>query len=155
VHPVLERLLLRHHLEPDPRASPGRIDDAVKADAELVLAHADGAPVVVPVVMAIRWRLEFVAKRGHPELRQRFRIRAVDHQLKPSSHNHSQRRAFSSFNEPGLTGSTQNSKSAGSRITWSDARRLAATDLLERDAAGVPAGQRGAIALNSNSGPPR
>jgi len=28
VQPVLERLLLRDHLEPDPRAPPGRIDDA-------------------------------------------------------------------------------------------------------------------------------
>ncbi len=117
VQPVLERLLLRHHLEPDPRAPPGRIDDAVKAEAELVLAHADGAPVVVPVVIAIRRWLELVAKRSHPEPRERFRIRAVDHQLKLSSHDHSQRWAFSSFSEPGLIGSTQNSRPAGSRIT--------------------------------------
>jgi hypothetical protein len=43
-----------------PRAPPGRIDNAVQAEAELVLAHADGAPVVVPVVIAIRRWLEFV-----------------------------------------------------------------------------------------------
>ena len=83
----------------------------VKAEAELVLAHADGAPVVVPVVIAIRRRLEFVAKRGHPEPRERFWVRAVDHQLKLSSHDHSRRWAFSSFSEPRLIGSRQNSSS--------------------------------------------
>src|SRR5262249_28541808 len=54
VQPVLERLLLRHHLEPDPRTLAGGVDDAVEADAELVLADTDIAPVVIPVVIAVR-----------------------------------------------------------------------------------------------------
>jgi len=58
-----------------------------------------------------------VARRGHPEPRERFRIRAVDHQLELGGHDHSQRRAFWPFSEPGLIGSTQNSRPAGSRIT--------------------------------------
>jgi hypothetical protein len=58
-----------------------------------------------------------LAKRGHPEPRERLRVRAVDHQLKLSGHDHSQRWAFSSLSEPGPIGSAQDSRPAGSRIT--------------------------------------
>jgi hypothetical protein len=36
-------------------------------------------------------RLEFVIKRGRPEPRERFRIRALNHELVLSSRDHSQR----------------------------------------------------------------
>jgi hypothetical protein len=78
-------------------------------------AQVAGSSSYPPV--AIRRWLEFVAECGHPGPRERFRIRAVDHQLKLSGHDHSQRLAFSSFSEPGLIGSTQNGRPPGSRIT--------------------------------------
>ena len=43
VQPVLDRLALRHLLEPDPRAAAGRVDDAVLTDAEVRLDEAEVA----------------------------------------------------------------------------------------------------------------
>ena len=62
---------------------------------------------------ASRRRLQLIAQRGSPKPCQQVRIRTIDHELKLSSHDHSQRRAFSSFSEPGLIGTTQNSRPAG------------------------------------------
>ncbi len=49
VKPVLDRLALWYHLEPDPRAAAVRIADAILARAQFVLGHPDVTPVLIPV----------------------------------------------------------------------------------------------------------
>jgi hypothetical protein len=50
MQPVLDRLTLRYHLEPDPRPPPVRIHDAVRAKAQLIPGHPDIPPVGIPAL---------------------------------------------------------------------------------------------------------
>ena len=86
VQPVLGRFALRYHLEPDPRPPPAGIDDAVRANAQLILRHPDVPPVRIPAGEAIRRRFKLVSQCGGPEPCERLRVSAIDHQLEPHGH---------------------------------------------------------------------
>jgi hypothetical protein len=75
------RTPLCYHLEPDPWPAACRIDDAVRADAQLILWYSDISPVLIPAVEASRRRLQLIPERSGSEACQRFRIGAVDDQL--------------------------------------------------------------------------
>ena len=76
---------------------------ARQGQLEQVFAHVPGRPVEAVAVHVFDDDL--------------VRQPDAERQLKHGSHDHSQRWALSSFSEPRLTGSTQNNRSAGSRIT--------------------------------------
>src|SRR5260370_16464689 len=86
VQPVLHRLAVGYHLEPDPWPAACRIDDAVRTDAQLILWYPDISPVLIPAAEASRRRLQLIPQRGGPKASQRFRIGAVDHQLEAGGH---------------------------------------------------------------------
>lgn len=62
MQPVLGCLVLRYHLEPDPRPPAGGIDDAVSASAQLFLGHPDIAPVRIPAGEAIGRRFKHASQ---------------------------------------------------------------------------------------------
>src|SRR5262249_11171044 len=86
VQPVLDCLWFGYYLEPDAWAAAGGIDDAVLADPQVILAHADVTAVVVPGREALWWWLEVVSQGRGPETRERFRISAVNDDLEADSH---------------------------------------------------------------------
>src|SRR5882757_9478816 len=81
MQPVLDRLAFWYDLAPDPRAVSVRIDDAVLANAEVILAQPEVAPVVVPGRETLGWRLEHISQSLSPEPGELVRIGAVDDEL--------------------------------------------------------------------------
>lgn len=67
VNAVFDRLGLGHHLEPDSRAGAAGIDDAVCAEPQVFLGHADVSPVLIPGGEAGRRRLRFIAQGCGPK----------------------------------------------------------------------------------------
>src|SRR5215475_12166509 len=78
VQPVLDRLRLGYHLEPDARPSAARVDDAVYADPQVFLRQSDVAPVVIPGAVAGRRRLNLISQRRGPQARKPLGIGAVN-----------------------------------------------------------------------------
>src|SRR3954471_2276470 len=81
MHAVLHRLRLRDDLEPDPRPDTLWVDDRVRSvvvSRQLIVGHADLAPILVPGAVTAWRRFHDVAERLAPERHQQPRLRAVD-----------------------------------------------------------------------------
>jgi hypothetical protein len=82
VQPVLPRLHLRHWLEPDRRAQPGRVEQPVVEGRRLAQPRSVER---VPGCLGLRRRRRLVAQRLRPEPCQPRRVVRVDRQL-PEHH---------------------------------------------------------------------
>src|SRR6185437_7955017 len=100
VKPVLNRLDVRHHLEPEARPAARGIDDAVRAMPEEGLGKPEVAIVVIPGSEPLRGRFQHVPEGGGPEARKRLRLGTVDHQLEPDTHRSPPKPARRSRAEP-------------------------------------------------------
>ena len=67
VKPVLDRLALGYHLEPNARTGATGIGDTVRADPQVFLGHSGIAPVIIPGGEASRRRLQPIPQRGGPK----------------------------------------------------------------------------------------
>src|SRR5262249_26776086 len=86
VQTVLDRLDLRHHLEPDPWPVTVGVDDAVRAETQVGLWNPEVAVVVIPGGEPSRRRIKHVPQRSGPEASKRLRLGTINHQLKPNPH---------------------------------------------------------------------